>query len=422
MKNVAVLALFMALQLVHNYGFSQNWQSAIMLEAHSGYTSNTYLTPLLPEWNRTGDTGYVMFAPIGQIMMNTERFSTELTAGGAYKIFFDDRNAWSGFFGIAAARYRVSDRISFGAEAGGGRFNTSLDRELYWIQPVLTWSPSMFTQLRLKAGSSFRKLLAENFENEDNQVVQSENQRFDSYNIEFEIWPDFRWQLRTSLYGNLDDPAANIGVRGSANYRIRRSIQWNLNAGLERFQYQLAVQNGGGGFPPVAIPGGSEQIFTEADLLLRVGTGFTWQAHKNISLNVQANVMNFSSSLTGDSIRDYQLSGGVRFSLFPETGNRNKADVEWRQNDVQTVILKLNYSGDGELYILGDFNNWDHPGEPLSRQTGNRYAVRLNLPPGVYEYKILLIEGVEEKWIEFSGDTYTVSDGFGGENGLIYIE
>jgi hypothetical protein len=44
------------------------------------------------------------------------------------------------------------------------------------------------------------------------------------------------------------------------------------------------------------------------------------------------------------------------------------------------------------------------------------------LEPGAYEYKILLLEGESENWIEFTDETLTVSDGFGGENGLIVIE
>jgi len=44
------------------------------------------------------------------------------------------------------------------------------------------------------------------------------------------------------------------------------------------------------------------------------------------------------------------------------------------------------------------------------------------LDSGAYEYKILLVEGDAEKWLELSEDTFTVNDGFGGENGLIIID
>ena len=424
MKNAISIALTIIFIFIHNHGFSQNWQSLIMLETRSGYTSNTYLNPLLPEWDRTADAGYIMFSPIGQFLMNTERFSTELTAGGAYKSIFDDRDAWSGLFGMTAARYRVGNRVSLGVEGGRNQFSAISGREFYWVQPVITWSPSLFTQLRLKAGSSFSKLTMEEAEQDEaNQTAQSERQRFDRYTIEFETWPDIRWQLRTFLYGSLDDPTANLGLRGASDYRITRSLQWNLYAGLERFQYQVVFQNGGDrGFPPAGPPGGGEQVLDESDRLMRAGTGFTWQINRNLALNLQADLMNYSSSATDETLGDFQVSGGVRFSLFPRIGGRDKADIEWRQNDLQTLILKLNYSGDGQLYILGDFNNWDHPGKPLSRQSRNRYTVRLDLQPGVYEYKILLIENGEELWVDFSDDTYTVPDGFGGENGLIFNE
>jgi hypothetical protein len=410
---IAVSSLF----LIPLQGMSQDWQSLIMLDSRSGYTTNTYLNPFLSEWDRSGGVAYMMFSPIGRLAMNTDHFSSDLTSGFVYQPFFDERDAWSGLFAIWGARYRVADRVSLGIETGGSRFSTFMKRDLFWVQPVLTWSPNLFTQVRFKAGSSFRMLSDDTTEEEQNV------QRFDNYSFEFETWPNFKWQLRSSLFGNLDDPAASIGLRASADYWVTRSLQFNVSAGLERYQYQVLMQNGGPGGPPIGGPGGGgDQLLDEADRLLRAGTGAAYQINRNIALNLQADYLNYFSSATNESVSDVHLSAGVRLSLFPKIGERGKADVEWRQNDSQTVILKLNHSGSGQLYILGDFNDWDHPGIPLSQQSRNRYAVQLSLPAGVYEYKILLIDGSEEKWIDFSDDTYTVSDGFGGENGLIFID
>lgn len=414
-----LLVAIIGLLLLPTEGFSQDWQSVIMLNSISGYTSNTYLNPFLSEWDRTADVGYLMVSPVGQLGMSSDRFSSDFTAGFVYEPFFDDRDAWSGSFALMGARYRVANRITLGAEGGVSRFSTFLSRDLYWIQPVLNWSPSPFTQLRLKAGSSFRKL--SDSETEEEQGTQ----RFDSYTIELETWPNFRWQLRSSLFGNLDDPAANIGLRASADYWATRSLQLSLNGGLERYQFQIITENGGGGGPgpPFGAPGGDgTQVLDEADRLVRVGSGASYQINRNVAVSLQGDYLNYHSSVTGESTGDFHVSAGVRLSIFPKMGGRGKAGVEWRQNDSQTVILNLKHSGDGQLYILGDFNDWDHPGIPLSRQSGSRYAAQLSLSPGVYEYKILLVAGSEETWIDFSDETYTVPDGFGGENGLIFID
>lgn len=409
------LAAVILLFLLPISGLSQNWQSVFIVDSQIGYTTNTYLNPFLSEWDRNTDVGYSQISPLAQIAFSSNQFSSDITLGFAYKPFLDGRDAWLGLFGVINSRYKVADKVSLGLEAGGSRFNTFLTRDQYWLQPVLQWSPSLFTQVRFKAGSSFRSI------NDPDVAEDMETQRFDSYVLEFETWPSFRWQFRTSLFGNLDDPAANLGLRASMDYWATRSLKLSLNSGLERYQYQVMVDGGGGG--PIGGPGGNMgEMFNESDRILRSGLGVSYQVFENIALSVQGDFLNYYSSITGEYLNDFHVSGGVRFSIKPKIGQRGKADVEWKQNDSQSVILRINHSGDGQLYILGDFNNWGSPGVALSRQSNNRYAAQLSLSPGIYEYKILLVDGDSETWIEFSEDTYTVSDGFGGVNGLIFIE
>lgn len=395
--------------------FSQDWQAVFLLDSRSGYTGNTYLSPYLAEWDRSGKSGYFLIAPLGQVAFASDRFSADFTGGYVFQPFFDDRDSWNGLFGSFTSQFRLSDKVSAGVETGASRFDTVIERDLIWVQPFILFSPSLFTQLRLKTGSSFRTMY--NFDTEGGDV----DDRYDSYTIELETWPDFRWQLRSSLYGSISDPAANIGFRFSANHRVNRSLKFLINTGLERFGYSVTTDTGGGGFPPIGAPGG-QQTVTEADIILRAGLGTSWQLNKNLTLMIQGDVLNYSSSATGDSFSDIHVSGGVRIAMFPSFSGKNKAKVDWKANGSQSVILKLNYKGDGRLFITGEFNDWEKPGIALSHQTGNRYAAQLSLEPGVYEYKILLVEGSDERWIDFSDDTYTVSDGFGGTNGLIFID
>lgn len=397
---------------------AQDVQAAFTLDSRSGYTTNPFLNPYLSEWDRSGNTGYISITPIGQFAISGNRFSSDLTAGGVYNPFFDDRSDWSGAFSMANVRYRLNDRLSIGLEGGGSYFSTQYERQLYWVQPVLNWSLGTFTQLRVRAGSTFRKLDGEMLE-EDGSFS-----RFDNYSLELETWRGFQWQFRGSLYGDLNDPIGNIGLRTSLNYWQSASWQFSVQAGLEQFQYTVLTDTGGGnGGPPFGGPApGGEEVSDEADRIFRVGAGATYRINSNLALTANADLMNYFSTAMEEAPVDLHFSAGVRYNFSPRLGRSRGATTEWKQNDSQVVLLRLNYSGDGQLYIIGDFNDWEQPGVPLSRQERNRYVAELSLEPGAYEYKILLIEGEEKRWIDFSDDTYTVLDGFGGENGLIFID
>lgn len=412
MKNV--LLIIISTIIFPLTGFSQDWHSSILVESKTGYTTNTYLNPFLSEWDRTSNLSYVLFSPMGQLAMSTNRFSADLALGGIYEPFFDGRDAWSGFFTLLGSRFRVTDDFSLGMEGGASRYSTITNRDLYWVQPVLSWSPNIFTQVRFKAGSSFRKFRG-------NLEMEQETKRFDSYSVEFEAWPTFKWQLKSSLYGNLDDPASSLGLRFSADYRLTNAITFATGVGLDRYEYQILNETGGG--PPIGGPAmGGNQILNESDRLSKIGLGGSYQVNRNIAITLHTDFLNYYSSASDQSSNDFNLSVGIRFSLFPKIGDRNKADVEWKQNGKQIISLRINQPDSGQLYIVGDFNEWNQPGVALSRKSRNNYVAQLSLEPGVYEYKILLVEGSERTWVDFSDDTYTVPDGFGDENGLIFIE
>lgn len=396
---------------------SQDVQVSQSLDSRVAYTTNTYLNPILSEWNQSGNTGYVLLSPIGQIAYSHNRFSTSFTTGALYEPFFDGREAWSGGFILTNTRYRISHKLALGLESGGSHFSTTTDRSLFWVQPVLTWSPSLFTQFRFKAGSTFIQF-TEFIEEEQNRATT----RFDSYAIEFETWPDMNWQLRGGIYGNLDDPTGMISFRAAADRMVNRKLKFTMNAGLEQYRFQVLTE-GGGGTPPIGGPSqNGNQLIKEEDRILRTGLGASYQFNKSFSANLNTDALKYFSFTGANTPIDMQISAGFRYSIFPSFGKGKKADAHWRMNSTQIVTLKLNYSGDGQLFILGDFNNWDQPGIPLARKAKNQYTTQLSLNAGAYEYKILLIEGSEEKWLDFTDDVYTIPDGFGGKNAMIFID
>lgn len=408
-----------SLMLIPVTGLSQQWYGMFTVDSRAGYTTNTILNPFFGEWEKEVNSGYGFISPSGQLHWSNERYSADLTAGGVFEPIFDGRETFTGGFGLLNFSHRFGSSWSAGLETGGSYFTGAIDRSVTWLQPTLTWSPTLFSQLRIKAGSTFRDYY--NF-----QEDISSNDRFDLYGLEFETWTSFNSQLRFGLYGNMDKPAQNMSFLIGAGRRITNALQLSVRLNADRYSYHFMQEGGGGtGGPPVGGPGGGNnesETFTETDRIIRAGLSGRYQLNRAFAVNLNLDHLSLHSSANEEILTDYQLSVGIQYSFFKTFGSRGKAEPTWTQNSEENIVLSVKYSGNGQLYIVGDFNNWDSPGIPLNRQSFKKYTARLTIPAGTHEYKILLIEGSEERWIDFSDDTYTVNDGFGGKNGLVFIE
>jgi len=406
-----------ALMIIPFYsGNAQGLQSYLTLESKAGYSTNTFLNPFLSEWDRTESSGYSMISPIAQLFWNREKLSVDFTGAFVAEPFFDGRDTWHGGLGFSEIRYRAASGFVVGAETGGSYFSSFFSRNLLWVQPKLTWMPSLFTKISFKAGPMFRDY--------DNFGEQDINDTIAPYAFEFETWPGVNWQVQGGFYGNL---SASIDDNLSGSIFVRRLFSNRLNIGFrvgaDRFDNEIVISGEGPGGPPFGgIP--SRSISEETDVLLRTGVSAGYEIFNSFSVTMNLDHVTLFSTGT-NSVSDAHVAAGVRYT-FPlkRSGNKrsNAADASWDQKSGSAIILNVNYDGNETLYITGDFNRWEKPGVIMTRQKRGRYAVNLDLPPGVYEYKILAMEDGREKWIEFGNDTFTVDDGFGGDNGLMIIE
>jgi hypothetical protein len=413
--------LMISLTLIQK-GHAQQLDTFISVDTRAGYSTNTLLNPFFGEWDRTTPAVYGLLSPAVTANYYQSSLSVDLTAGGIFETFTEGREHLYGGYLSTNSRYRVSHRFSAGLDAGGNRVSTSFDRNVFWVQPVVSWSPTLFTRINARLGSSFRSY---DFPVSDEENATDERSRFDLYGLELETWQGFQWLLRAGIYGDLSAPADYISMIGSAEYYVNNKLSLMARAGIDQYRFQFETQGGNGStFPPIGGPatGNGTILFEDRDRIYRAGVHANYRVNRNISLQVNADQLYLNSSLSEDSILDYHVSAGLRIAFNPATRNRGKATPDWQSNDEQVLTLNINYSGEGELYLIGDFNDWSHPGIPLSEQSSRRFVARLSLEPGAYEYKILLLEGESENWIEFTDETLTVSDGFGGENGLIIIE
>ncbi|MGM0546669.1 MAG: glycogen-binding domain-containing protein [Bacteroidota bacterium] len=403
---------------------AQEWQTVFSVDTRVGYSSNTYLNPYYSEWDRSANAGFGVVSGIGQTVWTDESNSLKLTGMGVVEPFFKSQETWKGGLGLAEYEHHFTNTFSAGVETGGSYFSSSFQRSLGWIQPKIAWTPTPFSEFTVKAGSNLRTY--------NNYVVEGETtdsrDRTDLYAVEFETWPNFRWQLTGGLYGNLDAfPAIQDGFSSFAalSHIFKSGTRIKLRTGVEQYanQQTITTDGGGGGFPPTGGgPNETTETIEETNRLFRLGVEGQFPINNKLSAFVNVEGLQYRTDASDQNMSDYQLSGGVRLSLRPASKEKaGSINPDWEIDQDQQQI-HLEYSGSGQLYIVGDFNDWDRPGIPLVNIKKDIYSADLELDPGAYEYKVLIIEDDEEKWLPFSDDTYTVEDGFGGENAMLLIQ
>jgi len=399
----------------------QQRQTVFSVDSRIGYSTNTYLNPYLSEWDRGVDSGYGVVSVLGQSAWFDSKNIFELSGGAIIEPFIGSKKAWKGGLGLVSYQRNFTPRLSGGIEAGASYFTSSFDRTLFWALPTLTWLPTPFTRLKVKAGSNRRAY--------DDFVVDgtatNSSSRVDLYSVEFETWPSFRWQIGARLSGRLNtlpDIQQGFSSSLSAGYIFDRGERVRVTFGLEQYQNEQTVSEPGNGFPPIGGGGPGSTEIEQSNRMVRIGLEGSLPVSNLLTLYANLEGMRYHSSATGESVSDIQVSGGVRLTLQPFSRDRKEGiNPQWEERE-DRLFVEIRHAGEGQLYIVGDFNDWTRPGIPLVKREGNRYVAELKLESGAYEYKVLQVNMGEERWLEFSGDTYTVQDGFGGENALILIE
>ncbi|WP_340106332.1 glycogen-binding domain-containing protein [Rhodohalobacter sp. 8-1] len=400
---------------------AQSLNTIFSIESRGGYSTNTYLHPFVNEWDSSDDGAFARITPSAQFFWGSQGFSAEGSAGYFYESIFDNRNSWNGAFGSARLHYRFTESLSAGVEASGSHMSSSFRKQTLSMLPNVTWSPTLFTRIQAKAGSSFRE-----YSGLGESEVNSFSDRFDLAGIELEHWPSLRWRIQVSGYGM---PGESLLDNHSAALSVRRLIQQKvgitLSVSMNRFtnSYTISPQTGGSPFGSgqTSI---EDEIIEQTDHLLRSEVAVTFPIAGQLSGSGSVGTHTFWAA-NGEFRSDIAASVGIRYSI-PGSAmlnqRRSAVEPEWENKPGEAVVVTVNYGGDGNLYLTGEFNDWGRPGVALSRQTQQRLAASVELEPGIYEYKVILIRDGEESWVELSDDTMTVSDGFGGVNGLIFIE
>jgi 1,4-alpha-glucan branching enzyme len=70
-----------------------------------------------------------------------------------------------------------------------------------------------------------------------------------------------------------------------------------------------------------------------------------------------------------------------------------------------------------EVFLVGDFNNWDAAANPMKLDADGSWKTSLIIPPGRYEFKLW----VDGKWREGTKEEQTVSNRFGTLNNVLIV-
>lgn len=412
-----ILLVMLILSLISTRGVGQQWQGIVSLDSRFGYSTNSYLNPFLSDWDTGAESGYNFTSALMQTYWYKDKNTVSLTGGILFEPIFSQTETWKGGLGVASYNYRFSNSWSAGLEAGVSYFTSAYSRSIGWIQPKVTWFASPFTLFRLKTGSNFRSY--QNYPD-----GQSNASRFDFYGIEFETWPDYKWQITAGLYGSLDTlPSIQEGfnTKTSVGYYFKNGAKLGINFGFDQYQIETTEQNQGG--PPINGPGNQPSVtVTNTDRMLRFGLEGSLPIDERFTVFTAVELLQYQSEASNSNIGDFQISGGLRFSFEPKIGSSHKMVMPEWDVDRSKQQVSIQYSAEGRLYLVGDFNNWRKTGIPLRKQEDNTFVAQLELSPGAYEYKILRKQGDTEEWLRFSNETYTVSDGFGSKNAMLLVE
>ncbi|QQS49806.1 MAG: isoamylase early set domain-containing protein [Bacteroidota bacterium] len=86
------------------------------------------------------------------------------------------------------------------------------------------------------------------------------------------------------------------------------------------------------------------------------------------------------------------------------------------------VTFKLDQpaaNGFSEVYLVGDFNNWDRLANPMKKLKGGEFSVTLNLETGKeYQYKYFADQA---KWINDPEPDKLTTNEFQGQNCVICL-
>ncbi len=89
-----------------------------------------------------------------------------------------------------------------------------------------------------------------------------------------------------------------------------------------------------------------------------------------------------------------------------------------KTEDLRKVELIFQAQEAEQVFVAGDFNNWDPAATPMKRHKEGYWKAKLRLRPGRYEYKFL----ADGQWVNYVRGVERVPNPFGTENMVLWVD
>ena len=82
------------------------------------------------------------------------------------------------------------------------------------------------------------------------------------------------------------------------------------------------------------------------------------------------------------------------------------------------IVFIFDRYSDEQVYLVGDFNNWDEESHPLRQGSDGMWFIELKLAPGQYEFKYK----VGNQWYnDYAAHNY-VQNAWGSDNSVVIVK
>lgn len=371
----------------------QQLQGTFSLTGKAGYLTNAYLDPAFPVWERTARAPFMGVMPTAQVDWSNDRTSVLLQGRGRYTRFPGTAASWWLGQGQLRLQHWLSERWAVGVQGAGSRLRTSQAQWLLWGAPYLRWNTTNRTQLELRLGATQRAL--------DGGARVSSPFAL----LAASYWSGL-WFLQSSFYLSQTQQTgtSSLGMTLHAGRWIQDRVRLGVRGGTDRY-----------GFDATA----SEDGFTSR--LWHTAASMQWAPHSQWKVTGQLGLQHYQGGSSTDGPTDVYASAGLTYTLRTQRSFEESARPLWVQKGT-TVQFRIPYEGDGRLFLVGDFNDWQPRTLRLHAEEGAYYTAQVDLVPGTYQYKVQVVEDGETRWLSLPDHALTVADGFGEENGVVYVE
>jgi 1,4-alpha-glucan branching enzyme len=98
-------------------------------------------------------------------------------------------------------------------------------------------------------------------------------------------------------------------------------------------------------------------------------------------------------------------------------GKETNMAVSSNQQDSEVTFVLKGYPDARQVYLAGDFNQWNIARHRMARARDGTFRVKVALRPGEYQYKFI----ADGAWITDAEAQRQVANPFGGVNSVVRI-